>query len=329
MIPWLAGIRKLIGSHTVAVDLSDGERFRLLAESSADVICQLGPDHRISYISPSALSVFGRPPEDLIGLEPDALIVKEDMPIIAAAAARFARGESETATTQVRIVAPEGRLLWVETHARRLPAANKAEGFETVLVMRDITDRKVLEEQLTSLALQDGLTGLANRRAFDQALEREWERTVSEGSQMGLLLLDVDHFKLFNDQYGHQVGDDCLRAVGAAVKGCVLRPSDLAARYGGEEIVVVLPGCDAEGAIAIAEQIRLAVEALGIPHAGNDGVSCVTVSLGVATALARSGGTMRMPEGLLQAADAALYRAKSKGRNRTESTLLFAPAVQQ
>jgi diguanylate cyclase (GGDEF)-like protein len=190
--------------------------------------------------------------------------------------------------------------------------------------MRDISERKLLEEKLSRLALTDGLTGLANRRAFDEALEREWKRTAREGSQISLLLLDVDHFKPFNDRYGHQVGDDCLRAVAIAVREAV-RGTDIAARYGGEEIAVILPSTNSVGAVAAAEKVRTAVEALQITHEGNpEGGGWVTASVGAATALSRHGGTMRMPESLLLAADTAMYKAKREGRNRVATALLVA-----
>jgi diguanylate cyclase (GGDEF)-like protein len=177
------------------------------------------------------------------------------------------------------------------------------------------------------MALTDGLTGLANRRAFDKALKSEWKRTLREGSEVSLLLLDIDHFKLFNDRYGHLVGDDCLRAVAAAVSGAV-RASDSVARYGGEEIAVILPSTLIAGAVEVAEKVRSAVEALRLCHEGNpEGGGGVTVSVGVATALARVGGTMRMPESLLLAADNAMYKAKREGRNRVATSLLIASAA--
>jgi diguanylate cyclase (GGDEF)-like protein len=144
-----------------------------------------------------------------------------------------------------------------------------------------------------TLALTDGLTELANRRAFDEALDREWKRTLREGSQISLLLLDLDCFKEFNDHYGHQVGDDCLRAVARAVAG-VVRATDIAARYGGEEIAVILPSTNTGGSVEVAEKVRSAVEALQITHEGNpEGGGWVTVSVGVATALSRQGGSVK------------------------------------
>jgi diguanylate cyclase (GGDEF)-like protein len=177
------------------------------------------------------------------------------------------------------------------------------------------------------LSLTDGLTGLLNRRAFDAALDREWKRTLREGSQTSLLLLDIDHFKEFNDQYGHQVGDDCLRAVAASLKAAA-RATDIIARYGGEEIAVILPSTDTAGAVEVAEKMRSAVEALRLTHEGRpEGGEHVTASIGAATALARQGGTISLPEGLLLAADTALYKAKTGGRNGVATALVVAPKI--
>jgi diguanylate cyclase (GGDEF)-like protein len=196
---------------------------------------------------------------------------------------------------------------------------------EFVIVLRDVTERKLLEDRLSAMAMTDGLTGLANRRAFDEALEREWKRTLREGTQVSLLLLDIDHFKRFNDLYGHQVGDDCLRAVAQAAAGAV-RQTDIVARYGGEEIAIILPLVDTPGAAEAAEKVRAAIEALRLTHAENpEGGDWLTVSIGAATALARHGGTIRMPESLLLAADNALYKAKHAGRNCVMAGLLIAP----
>ena len=266
-------------------------------------------------------------------------IVGEDLPVVKEAISRCNLQGVDGVTATIRYRRKVGPPVWMEVNARAVRDPSSGEPVEHVIVMRDVTDRKLLEEQLSRLALTDGLTGLANRRAFDQTLEREWSRTLREGSQISLLLLDIDHFKQFNDRYGHQFGDDCLRAVASAVTRAV-RASDTAARYGGEEISVILPACDPPGASEIAERIRQAVESLRLIDEDNfgstrSGDSCsgpaedrttasVTVSIGVATALARHGGTMRLPESLLMAADNALYKAKNSGRNRLATALLMA-----
>jgi diguanylate cyclase (GGDEF)-like protein/PAS domain S-box-containing protein len=299
--------------------------YRFLAEHSQDTITLVGPDSRFRYVSPASQQIFGWLPEEMLGRAPEEFVLPEDLAMIQQVVRQLYSGEAEGARTTARSIRKDGSLVWVEVTARakRDPSSGAVEG--TVLVMRDVNERKRLEQELEALARQDGLTGLANRRAFNEALAQEWQRTVREGSQLSLLLLDVDHFKRFNDQYGHQVGDDCLRAVARAVNGAVHRPGDVAARYGGEELAVILPATDAAGALAIAEQARASVEALQLPHAGNpEGKGLVTISVGAATARANIGGTITMPEGLLTAADTALYKAKRSGRNQIETSLLLA-----
>jgi diguanylate cyclase (GGDEF)-like protein/PAS domain S-box-containing protein len=298
--------------------------FERLAEYSADVICRSGVDMKWRYVSPSSLAVLGWTPEEMIQMEAFALIYPEDLPgLVAIATRNFAPGvEPERAAVRMR--KKDGNLVWIEFTARVVRDPVTGEANEAVVTMRDISERKLLEEKLSALALTDGLTELANRRAFDEALDREWKRTLREGSQISLLLLDLDRFKEFNDQYGHQVGDDCLRAVARAVRGAV-RATDIAARYGGEEIAVILPSTNTVGAVEVAEKVRFAIEALQITHEGNPEIGgWMSASIGVATALSRDGGTMRMPESLLLAADNALYKAKREGRNRVATALLVA-----
>jgi diguanylate cyclase (GGDEF)-like protein len=261
----------------------------------------------------------------MIGKVAGDFILAEDLPVLSAAVVRiFSPGvQSETATVRMR--KKDGSAVWMEMNARLVRDSSTGEPREFVTVMRDITERKVLEERLSALSLTDSLTGLWNRRAFDEALNREWKRTLREGSQISLLLLDIDRFKEFNDRYGHQVGDDCLRAVAACLKEAV-RDTDIIARYGGEEIVVILPSTDTAGAVEVAEKMRRAIEALRLTReARPEGGDRVTVSVGVATALARLGGTISLPESLLLTADTAMYKAKNGGRNRVAAALVFAP----
>ena len=302
-----------------------GIDFKFLAENSADVICRIGADFIFHYVSPSAWHVLGWPAEELVGKGPSAYVIPEDMPGLLEIAERNRSSVGEDTPATVRARKKNGELIWIEINPREMHDPVTGEAPEAVIVMRDVTARKVLEEKLAALALTDGLTGLANRRAFDEALEREWRRTLREGSQMSLLLLDIDHFKRFNDLYGHQAGDDCLRAVAQAALGAV-RQTDTVARYGGEEIALILPRVDGPGAAETAEKVRAAIETLRLTYAESvEGGESLTVSIGAATALARVGGTMRMPESLLLTADNALYKAKHAGRNRVETGMLLAP----
>jgi diguanylate cyclase (GGDEF)-like protein/PAS domain S-box-containing protein len=302
-----------------------GVDFEFLADNSADVICRVGLDMVLRYVSPSAFRVLGWKPEEMIGMGPDTLVLEEDRPLLAAGAARnLAAGDAGSAVA-VRVRKKDGSLAWIESNARVVRDPATGEPTETVIIMRDVSERHALEEKLRALSLTDGLTGLANRRAFDENFKREWLRTRRDGLPISLLLLDLDRFKAFNDRYGHQVGDDCLRAVAAAVRGSV-RVTDLAARYGGEEITVILPSTDSAGAVEAADKVRRAIEALWLPHKENvQGGGWVTASIGAATALPRYGGTITSPESLLLAADNALYKAKRGGRNRVATALLMSP----
>jgi len=298
--------------------------FQGLAEHSADVICRVGLDNRFDYVSPSSFEVLGWTPEEMMAMEPFGIVCAEDRPMVVAAARHHLIPGVEAPLIAPRLRKKDGTLVWMEVSGRVVRDAATGKATETIIVMRDMTERKKLEDKLSALALTDSLTELPNRRAFDETLDREWKRTLREGSQISLLLLDLDHFKEFNDQYGHQVGDDCLRAVAGAVRGAV-RATDIPARYGGEEIAVILPSTNTPGATEVAEKVRLAVESLQIVHEANpEGRYWVTASIGIATALSRQGGTMRMPESLLLAADNALYKSKREGRNQVATALLVA-----
>jgi diguanylate cyclase (GGDEF)-like protein/PAS domain S-box-containing protein len=304
--------------------------FQLLMENSADIICRSSRELVMSYVSPSSVRVLGWTPAEMLEIGLIALVYPEDMPVLVAARDRtHAEGGTNTQVT-ARLRKKDGSLAWMEMNPRLLhDSLTGNPRLEVVVTMRDVTARKLLEERLAALAMTDGLTGLANRRSFDEELEREWRRTLREGSQMSLLLLDIDHFKGLNDRHGHQVGDDCLRAVAAATLGAV-RATDVVARYGGEEIAVILPSVGMEGAAAMAEKVRLAVEGLRLSNEDNlEGGGWLTASVGAATALARHGGTMKMPASLLLTADNALYKAKSAGRNRVETGMLIVPQVQE
>jgi diguanylate cyclase (GGDEF)-like protein len=188
------------------------------------------------------------------------------------------------------------------------------------------SDRKKAAE-LHQLSVVDPLTGIANRRAFEQALNEEWRRAMRHHTGLCLVMVDVDYFKRFNDTYGHPAGDQCLRVVAQALAGKARRAGEMAARYGGEEFAVLLPHTEIEDAHRLAELMCVAVREQQIPHAASEVAPCVTISVGVASAASAigsaardsAGGIRTEPAALLKAADQALYRAKQAGRNRVVS----------
>lgn len=175
---------------------------------------------------------------------------------------------------------------------------------------------QIANRELERLSETDALTDLANRRKLEMALADEWRRRQRSRGPLSAIMLDVDHFKAFNDAYGHRAGDDCLQMVGRILAAAARRPGDLAARYGGEEFVMLLPETDAAGAMAVAESIRRAVVEAATPHGRSTTAAVVTVSLGVATADWESEWPSS-PDDLIDAADHALYAAKGAGRNQS------------
>lgn len=181
------------------------------------------------------------------------------------------------------------------------------------LHMQVVRQRRMLE----TLANIDGLTELPNRRQFDSVFAAEWARATRTAQPLSVALLDVDFFKRYNDSYGHAMGDHALQLVARTLRKRVQRPADLAARYGGEEFIVVMPDTPIEGALELAEKLRIGVEGLGVPHKRSSAAICLTVTIGVACTAA---DPVLAPEALLQKADERLYRAKKAGRNRVIGT---------
>ncbi|HEY9875897.1 MAG TPA: diguanylate cyclase, partial [Candidatus Obscuribacterales bacterium] len=173
-------------------------------------------------------------------------------------------------------------------------------------------------QELQRLATSDGLTQVANRRCFDEYLAREWQRLAREQVSLSLIMCDVDFFKLYNDTYGHQAGDDCLQQVATAIRRAVKRPADLVARYGGEEFAVILPNTESLGAVQLAQEINFRIKLLKIAHAKSTISEYVSLSLGVSSVIPNHQSS---PAILIAAADAALYQAKEEGRDR----IIFLP----
>ena len=191
-------------------------------------------------------------------------------------------------------------------------------------LVRLSSELAAVNDKLLQLSLHDGLTELANRRRFDEYLAEQLAIAVRHRRPLALLLVDVDHFKAYNDHYGHVAGDECLKRVAAALRACCRRPADLAARYGGEEFALILPDTDQTGAAKLAEVARAAVAALGIEHAGSSTSPRLSVSIGVAALAVTSESSAKQ---LIAAADVALYRAKDLGRNRVSCSWSENPAA--
>lgn len=305
-----------------AAALRNETQYRLLADNATDMIVRL--DHTLTrrYVSPACRSVLGYEAEELVGHRSRDLIHPDDWPVVEGIVTA-ARETGEPAEATYRLRHRTGRDVWVEGRYGYMPGED---GF--LVVLRDISKRKAAEvelekahAELRDLAGKDGLTGLANRRRFDDVLAHACEAASVAGGSLSLLLLDVDHFKRFNDRYGHQAGDECLRRVAEAVAGCV-RSNDLVARYGGEEFAVVLPHADDVTARAVAERIGDAVRQLAIGHEGNrdaGAAGVVTVSLGCTTYGPGSVDAVT-PDELVRRADATLYEAKRTGRDRVIAT---------
>ncbi len=299
-------------------------RFRLLTEASRDIIVLADIHARHQYVSPAVTELLGWEPDELLGRRlahiaypTDARLIEEQL--------RDAVAGKPSSSLAFRSPRRDGSYLWLEATVRLIRDRETQEPSGFVYVLRDIADRKAAEEKLQqavraaqNLAMLDGLTGVPNRRLLDQVLQQEWLRGMREQTPLSLLLIDVDHFKLYNDLCGHLAGDNCLREIAQLARSVLKRPSDLLARYGGEEFVILLPNTDLAGARVLAEQVRGSIRAAGISHPDNP-TGTITVSIGCAAVTPRPGGSV---EALLLAADTALYRAKSGGRNRVESSQL-------
>lgn len=289
------------------------EKVRSIVDTAVEAILVINTDNIVEEFNPAAERIFGYRADEVIGnyvsmLMPEPYHSHHDEYV-----GHYLR------TGQARIIGIGREVTGLRkngtTFPMRLGVSEMHVGNKVLFtgILNDITGQKQLEEQLRNMAMKDGLTGISNRRCFDEALTAEWRRMLRESGNLSIILIDIDFFKRYNDTYGHQEGDTCLKRVATAIAEEVHRPGDLAARYGGEEFVVLLPNTAAVAAASLAEQIRGAVEALNIPHSTSDAAPCVTISLGVASIVPDQAGT---PEILLNLSDHGLYAAKSAGRNR-------------
>lgn len=317
---WHGYVQDVTAAKQQTLQLQETERLlKHLMQEMPIGLCMTDGAGRIYFRNRRFQELFGYTDAEVGTLQqwrlrayPDAAYRSQIIASWSAALAQAAKRGGEIAGREVRVTDRDGRM-------RTMVVGGRVFGDHYMTTFMDLTEQRAQNELLRKLAYRDGLTGLANRRQFDRSLKAEWRRCRRSSKPLALVMIDIDHFKQFNDLHGHQKGDDCLRCVAAALRSALGRPFDLVARYGGEEFVCLLPECDAPGARAIAQSLCHAVQALCIEHRGSQVAQVVTVSAGVASEVPTA---QTSPEDLLARADACLYRAKTTGRNRVSDEVV-------
>jgi len=289
---------------------------KLLVQNALDGIITIDDKGVMQSFNPAAEKIFGYSAREVVGKNVSQLMPEPDKGQHDGYLEKYFKTGKATiigAAREVMGLKKDGSSFSLELNVNEMVWDGKS---EFVGIVRDITQRKQLEEKLRRLSVIDGLTGIGNRRLFDETLNSEWKRAMRDQHSLSLIMLDIDFFKLYNDSYGHQGGDTCLTQVATALDQCVQRPADLVARYGGEEFAVVLPETTLEGASNLAEAIRSSIEGLKIEHNENKVSSYVTVSAGISALIPKRGA---LCEQLISNADKALYQAKENGRNQVSA----------
>lgn len=272
---------------------------------------------KFTYIGPQIEALLGWTPESWVGVDDWAgRMHPDDRETVV----NFCVSQSQSGVdheADYRALTRDGSYVWIRDVVHVVRKDGEVEAL--VGFMFDISERKKNEEELLRLqreleilSYRDGLTNISNRRMLDVVFQREWASAYRNQQPLSLILLDIDFFKEFNDEYGHVVGDECLRRVAGLLNAAAARPRDLVARYGGEEFVLVLPETDADAAVAVAERCRGLVLDEMIPHARSRVGACLSISLGVGTIVPSDQDS---PDAFIEAVDRLLYRAKAQGRN--------------
>jgi diguanylate cyclase (GGDEF)-like protein/PAS domain S-box-containing protein len=342
---WILGYAQVVrdpdrGTRLVGVNLdmtdwvdaliASETRFTATFEQAAVGIAHVALDGTWLNVNRRCAEIVGYPKEELLGLRFSDITHPNDLLADWTLVRELLQGERETYSLEKRYFTKDGRLVWVNLTVSLVTKADGSPDY-FISVIEDITIRKRVENErdeliakleqrvrertaeLERLSLTDPLTGIANRRSFDRCLEAEWDRAVRTRQPLSLILVDIDFFKNMNDSAGHSAADDALRAVASCLSQVAQRSADLAARYGGDEFVLILPDTTADGAFRIANRVQELVESLGVRNPGSSIDSAMTVTQGAATASPDSKGSW---SSLLLDADRALYRAKQTGRAR-------------
>jgi PAS domain S-box/diguanylate cyclase (GGDEF) domain len=288
------------------------ERYRELFDNANDMVITIDLKGNITSVNKMAEEITGYTVEDVIGKNVSCLLPPDHLKKARKMIECKLRGETRT-VYDLDIISKDGRVTPTEISSNLIIQSGQPVGVQAFV--RDITERNKMLEKLRKMSLKDGLTGLANRRYFDKVLNNEWKRAKRKSHPLSLILIDIDCFKSFNDTYGHQEGDACLKDISRVIKKYAKRPGDLAARYGGEELALILPCANSQNAFKIAEKIRKRVRMLKIIHNESkvDGCKIISISAGVATLVPDTDSPQSI---LVNLADKALYSAKKQGRNQ-------------
>lgn len=300
------------------------ERFRLIAEYSSDMITMHNENAEFKYISPAVKEIIHYEYPELLDsnmymfIHPDDIEHTNEM---------FEKAlEEGTANSTYRFRTKMGDYVWIESALKSVHFEDEGSK-KVIIVSRNITERKLTEQKLQEanellnrLSYMDGLTGIANRRYFDETLVKDCSNSSSTHSPITLIMFDIDYFKKYNDTYGHLTGDACLQSIALAINNQITINSDFTfCRYGGEEFALISPSTGMGAGMKIAKQIQDTIRLLAIPHISSDIADIITLSIGVAT-IVPSGSIM--PQELIKMADEALYVSKTKGRNTISSAQL-------
>lgn len=272
----------------------------------------LRPDYRVE-VAPNGKAAF----EVIAKRLPDLILLDVMMPELDGyEVCRRLKAQPETREIPVIFITAKSDELDEEQGLRLGAVDYITKPFHLPIVIarvRNHINLKIKSDLLETMAMVDRLTNIPNRRRFDASLEDEWRRAQRNGTPLSLLMIDIDHFKDYNDHHGHSAGDECLKKIAASLSSAIDRPGDLVARWGGEEFIAILPDTDPNGAQQIAELMRVRVEGMAIPHGHSDTSPSVTVSIGVA---GQEPWLTDSANGLIEEADRMLFQAKKTGRNR-------------
>lgn len=310
--------------HNVMKLKETEERFRLIAEYSSDMITMHNEKAEYIYISPAVKEIIHFEYTELLGKKMEIFIHPDD---VAQTKDMFEKALHEgVAESTYRYRTSKGDYVWIESTLKSVHFEEDGSK-KVIIVSRNITDRKLTEQKLqeanqllNQLSYLDGLTGIANRRYFDETLDKAWTNSSISHTPITLIMFDIDYFKKYNDTYGHLTGDFCLQSIAQAINNQMAVNSHYTlCRYGGEEFALISPSTTMEEGMKIAYQIQETIKLLKIPHISSDIADIVTLSIGFATLVPT---TLEKPQALIQMADSALYLSKTKGRNTISSSHL-------